>query len=153
MIRRVLICGDRDWIDFYSIKSVICTLIGQYGDELAVIHGAARGADHMAGQAGLDEQLTTWVEPAKWTKHGNRAGPIRNSLMLNRYKPELVIAFHSNITESKGTKHMVSIARNAGVPVIVIANRAEAENILHELPETKSLCSEVTDSGTENRRD
>ncbi len=144
MIGRILFCGDRNWNDYHTIREVISQLVSQYGDEIAIIHGAARGADHMAGQAALAEELTVWSEPAKWAKHGKAAGPIRNVLMCSRYKPHLVIAIHADLSSSKGTKSMVDTARIAGVPVICIASRKDAENIQDELPE--SLCSETSET-------
>lgn len=50
--------------------------------------------------------------PADWKAFGKGAGPIRNRKMYDAEKPELVIAFHSDITlsASKGTKDMVEYA-------------------------------------------
>ncbi len=39
--------------------------------------------------------------------------------MLNT-KPDLVIAFHNNLEESKGTKHIVNVARKRGIDVEII---------------------------------
>jgi hypothetical protein len=41
--------------------------------------------------------------PADWANHGKAAGPIRNRKMLD-LKPDLVLAFHADLTNSKGTK-------------------------------------------------
>jgi hypothetical protein len=43
----------------------------------------------------------------------------RPEAMLRLTSPDLVLAFHPDITQSKGTKHMVGIAEAAGVPVKV----------------------------------
>jgi acyl-CoA synthetase (NDP forming) len=51
--------------------------------------------------------------PANWKKHGKSAGPIRNQLMLDVGKPDLVIAFPGG----SGTADMIRRARKAGVPV------------------------------------
>jgi hypothetical protein len=58
--------------------------------------------------------------PADWTKYGKAAGPIRNQEMLDM-DPDLVLAFHSDLDNSKGTKDMVARARKKGVKVIVIS--------------------------------
>jgi hypothetical protein len=55
--------------------------------------------------------------PADWARFGRAAGPIRNQRMLDEGKPTLVLAFHNNIVESKGTKDMVKRARKAGIRV------------------------------------
>ena len=57
------------------------------------------------------------VYPADWTRYGKPAGPIRNRQMLNEGKPDMVIAFHDDLSVSVGTKDMVDIANAAGLPV------------------------------------
>ena len=39
--------------------------------------------------------------------------------MLEEGKPDKVLAFHEDIESSKGTKHMVKISQEAGIPVEV----------------------------------
>ncbi len=84
------------------------------GDTL--IHGAARGADSMAGQYGAEMGLKVQAFPADWATHGRAAGPIRNRQMLVEGKPDLVIAFAGG----RGTANMMVQAREAGVPVIEV---------------------------------
>lgn len=48
------------------------------------------------------------------------AGVIRNREMLAE-GPDVVLAFHADLAKAKGTRHMVRIAREAGVPVRVVA--------------------------------
>jgi ABC-type sugar transport system substrate-binding protein len=40
--------------------------------------------------------------------------------MIDEHHPDIVLAFHSNIKESKGTRDMCYKAKKAGIPVIVI---------------------------------
>jgi len=54
---------------------------------------------------------------AEWAKYGIAAGPIRNKKMLVEGKPDIVLAFHNNITMSKGTKNMIKVANAMGVLV------------------------------------
>jgi hypothetical protein len=83
-----------------------------------MINGLARGADQMA--VDWADAHDIWVEgyPAQWTQQGRAAGPIRNQQMLDEGRPELVLAFHDNLDESKGTKDMVTRARKAGITVL-----------------------------------
>lgn len=143
---RILVCGDRNWSDSDAIYWVIKELVSQWGDDIAIIHGDARGADTFADRAARSLDLVTVAVPAKWAKHGKSAGPRRNEYMLNRCKPNLVLAFHADLENSKGTKHMVEIAGKAGVPVIVIKSYQEVEAIHDKLP--KSLCPETVQGGT-----
>jgi len=87
-----------------------------------LIHGAAPGADRMAGEIG--GLIGYWVLdfPADWRQHGKAAGPIRNRQMLREGQPDLVIAFHDDLSASKGTRDMVRIARKAGIPVLVYSH-------------------------------
>ena len=87
-------------------------------DPIQVIHGAARGADTIGGKVAKEMKLSVEAIPANWGLYGKAAGHIRNKWMLDR-KPDLVLAFHPDIESSKGTKHMVKIAREAGVEVRV----------------------------------
>lgn len=88
--------------------------------DLIIIDGMARGADSLGYACAVDLGCETERYPAEWEKHGKSAGPIRNHRMLQEGRPDLVLAFHSDLAKSKGTKHMVEIAMKAGVEVIVI---------------------------------
>jgi hypothetical protein len=110
---RVLICGARDFRDTEAIKTIVNGL--KEGD--VVIHGMARGADTIAGLLAEARKLEVLEFPAQWDKHGKAAGPIRNKQMLDEGKPDIVFAFYTNKSKSRGTKNMVKQARKAGIPV------------------------------------
>ena len=59
--------------------------------------------------------------PADWDQFGKNAGPIRNKAMLAEHVPDVVIAFHVAIEKARGTKHMVTLARKAKIPVRVVS--------------------------------
>ena len=111
----VLICGDRNW---WNAKK-IANRVKQRPDGTKVIHGGCRGADRIAGNAASNRGLVVREYPAQWSKYGNAAGPIRNQEMLDE-APDLVIAFHSNLAESKGTANMLGKAVAAGIKTEVI---------------------------------
>lgn len=112
---KVLVCGDRFWTDKEKIRERLAKLPAG----TIVIHGAARGADSIAAVIGKTLGFDVRSFPAEWGKHGKAAGPIRNRLMLDE-KPDLVLAFHSDLSNSKGTKDTVEEARRRGVPVELI---------------------------------
>jgi hypothetical protein len=56
------------------------------------------------------------VTANEWRMFGKRAGILRNERMLKEFKPDIVLAFP--LPQSRGTVHMMEIARAAGVPVI-----------------------------------
>jgi len=114
----VLICGDRFWTDYDSIKRFVASVKAKYPDTV-IIQGECKGADLMAKQAAIELGLEHIDFPADWNKYDNKAGPIRNTQMLVEGKPDVVVAFHTDIKHSKGTKDMVSKAKKAGIRVIL----------------------------------
>ena len=123
---RILICGDRNWDDVDSVERVVDALINKYGGDISIIQGAASGADSIAGDVALKKELVCVSVPAKWSKHNKAAGPIRNEYMLYRCKPNFVVAFHEDLANSRGTKHMVALARKENIFVICVRNYQEA---------------------------
>lgn len=116
---RVLVCGDRNWTDYDLIRE---HLDGLGAGPHTVIDGMARGADSLGNRAAmiLWPTINHLRYPAQWQRYGRGAGPVRNQQMLTEGRPDLVLAFHDDLEHSKGTAHMVRIARKAGVSVRVI---------------------------------
>ena len=86
-----------------------------------IIEGGCAGVDLLARKIALDIGLEVVEFPAAWKKYGKAAGPMRNIKMLNT-QPHLLIAFHSDLSQSKGTKHIVAEARKRGIEVEVIGS-------------------------------
>jgi hypothetical protein len=124
---RLLVCGDRHWSDFKLVVEVLDGFANQYLWDVVVIHGAAAGADTMAGDWADVRDVPVEVYPAQWDRYGKAAGPIRNQEMLAT-GIDLVLAFHDDIRNSKGTKHMVNIARDAGIPVKLVYHQPACTN-------------------------
>lgn len=118
---KVLICGDRNWSDEDMIRRDIEELYQEHGDELHIINGGAKGADHIAKNLALNMGIRVSTFPAEWKRYGRAAGPIRNQEMLDE-KPEQVRAYHDFIQNSRGTKDMVERAKKANVPTIIRAH-------------------------------
>jgi YspA, cpYpsA-related SLOG family len=117
---RVLICGDRHWGDVDKILEEIAYLAILYGDKLVIIEGEAPGADTIARVICQEYDISYEPYPADWEKYKAAAGPIRNKVMLDRGKPDEVIAFHSNIESSKGTKNMLEQAYKRGISTRIV---------------------------------
>lgn len=120
---RVLICGSRDWRDPEPIRRELAKL----PPRSVIIHGDngdeqyKRGADRIADRLARAMGHRVEVFPAEWLRYGPSAGPRRNAEMLAEGKPDLVLAFHPFISKSKGTADMVYRAREADIPVRIIA--------------------------------
>jgi hypothetical protein len=112
----VLVCGDRDWTN----GVLIWQFLEMLPKDTVIVHGAARGADTLAGFAAKDLELTTIPVPADWHKFGRAAGVIRNRTMLREYRPVLIIAFHNDIDYSRGTKDMVELGKRAKIETLTI---------------------------------
>lgn len=112
---RLLVCGDRNWKNYNAIYDWISTLRPS-----VVIQGEARGADSLAKKAAEELGIRVLSFPAEWKKYGRAAGPLRNEKMLEEGKPDLVLAFHNDISKSKGTKDCIKRAREKGIPVYLI---------------------------------
>lgn len=116
---KVLICGDRAYADY---DSILAFLKSYYPS--CVVHGAAPGADSLAGKAAKELQIPVKDYPADWDKYNRAAGPIRNTLMLKDNPDiDLVVAFHDDIENSKGTKHMVNIAHKNGIKTLLFEKK------------------------------
>lgn len=108
---RVLICGDRHWIDIKAIENIILKL--KY--IATIIEGEAAGADSLSRVIAVKLNIPVQRYYADWLKYGKAAGMIRNKQMLDEGKPNIIIAFHDDIVNSKGTKNMLDIGIKAGI--------------------------------------
>ena len=112
---KVLVCGGRD---FSNEELLIVELDAIMRKELYVtclIHGAARGADSLAGKYAREHGIQEVICPANWGQFGKAAGYRRNKSMLD-LSPNLVVAFPGGA----GTANMIALAERQGVRVIQI---------------------------------
>lgn len=113
---KVLVCGGRDYEEYDELSEVLNRINREQGITY-IIHGAAIGADRMAGDWAHEKGIQEVACPANWEHNGKSAGPVRNQAMLG-LKPDLVVAFPGG----RGTANMVRIAKNANVPVYEVEN-------------------------------
>lgn len=84
-----------------------------------IIEGDCRGADKISGYLARKRGFEVIPVPANWNGLKKAAGPERNQRMIDEYKPDVVVAFHNDITNSHGTKDMISRALKAKLPVLL----------------------------------
>lgn len=109
---RILVCGGRR----YANRAFVYSVLDRYRKEVpidCIIHGAAAGADTLAGEWALDRGVSVVTFPAAWEAHGRAAGAIRNGRMLREGRPDIVVAFPGGT----GTADMVRRAIKGGVRV------------------------------------
>lgn len=110
---RVLVCGGRDYTNKDKIFSVLDKL---HAENLidCIIEGEAPGADTIAKQWALLNDVELYRVPAEWDKYPKgSAGPIRNQKMLDMYQPDIVLAFGGKI----GTPDMIRRSLEQGIKV------------------------------------
>lgn len=110
---RALVCGGRKFKSPMLLDRVLSKLHAKRHFSL-VIHGAASGADTLAGLWAKANGIPVLSFPADWTRYSNRAGPLRNQQMIDEGKPDLVVAFRGNV----GTSDMIRRAKRARIEII-----------------------------------
>lgn len=86
---KVLMFGSREWV----WDGVIYRLLSKMPKDTIIVHGAARGADTIAGSIAENLGLEVRDYPADWYPNGpdqpmdKGAGPKRNALMLREEHP------------------------------------------------------------------
>lgn len=121
MARVVLVCGGRDYTDRERVYRELDYEHAQFPISM-IINGSAAGADKFGWDWAIERGVPTEGYSADWNVYGRRAGPMRNQMMLDHGKPELVIAFPSKSMDAPGSKNsgtadMIRRAGLAGVPV------------------------------------
>lgn len=126
----ILVSGDREWKDEEMIDTVVAGLVARCeacNEPVRLIHGAARGADSMVQKWDGVQGVVVDPFPAEWSKYRvpsgrkNPAGAIRNRTMLDE-KPDLVVAFHDDLSKSHGTRDCVTEAKIRGIRVWVFGH-------------------------------
>lgn len=111
----LIVTGNRNWTDKELVDQAIAG-----ADADVVITGGARGADRPAKEVADARGIEVLVFKAEWGRYGRGAGMVNNRRLLDaalKRGPVLVLAFHDDLLNSKGTKNMVEIARKAGAEV------------------------------------
>lgn len=129
---RILITGSRDFPDYNTVMRGLSvaiedlSVIDPNDRDIIIVHGAATGADTMAGDfvrharaflSGIGYTIREERHPAEWDKFGKAAGPIRNQAMVD-LGADICVAFFKVGALNKGTKHCSGAAKKAGIRVL-----------------------------------
>ena len=114
----VIIAGSRDFNDYELLKSKCIFLLQDKMKQcnVQIVCGCARGADILGKQFAEEFGLKVLEYPADWEKYGKSAGYRRNKEMAK--VADALIAFWDG--ESRGTKHMIDLAKEYGLPTRII---------------------------------
>jgi hypothetical protein len=109
---RVIVCGGRDFDDRARVFEAL-DAIHAARPITRVVHGAARGADALAGEWADAHDIAVEAAPADWKRYGRGAGPKRNQEMADA-GADLCVAFPGGT----GTADMCRRAAATGIKVV-----------------------------------
>ncbi len=112
---KVIIAGGRDFDDFNKLCQV-CDEFLQDQNNIEIVSGTYKGADLLGERYANERTYPIKQFPADWRRYGKSAGLKRNTEMAAY--ADALIAFWDG--ESKGTKHMIDLAKQACLKVKVI---------------------------------
>ena len=115
---RILVTGSRHWTDRMAVITALDEAIEDMNEQHTLIYGCANGADQIAFEIADGWDWEAEAHVANWEEYGKRAGPIRNSGMIEHGKPDICLAFP--LPGSKGTWDMIRKANAAGIEVRII---------------------------------
>lgn len=110
---KLIVAGSRDFTDYEFLKKTLDKLLINQTD-IEIVCGMARGADLLGKRYAEERGYPVKEMPANWDL-GKRGGYIRNREMA-QYGTHLVAFWNG----SKGTGHMIDLAKEFGLPTRVI---------------------------------
>lgn len=116
---RLVIAGSRGFKHYSFLKEKVDYLIHKRLEEgfvPIIISGMAKGADRIGAKYAKEREYVLKECPADWDTYGKSAGYRRNVEMADM--ADAVIVFWDGV--SKGSDHMIQIAKDKGIPVKVI---------------------------------
>jgi hypothetical protein len=114
---RVIIAGGRDFNDYELLKDKVDYILRNRQDEdIEIVSGKARGADSLGEKYAKEKGYQIKEFPADWDTYKKRAGYIRNEEMAN-YASHCICFWDG---QSRGTKHMIDIAKREKLNIRVI---------------------------------
>jgi hypothetical protein len=112
---KVIIAGGRTFNN-YDLLCQNCDKALSLQTEIEIVSGTANGADKLGEKYAKENGYSIKQFPADWNKYGKSAGYKRNEEMA-KYSDALIAFWDGN---SKGTKHMIDLAKRYGLKVKVV---------------------------------
>lgn len=123
---RIIITGDRDFLDYERLEQIMLQIMEKYPNEtVEIVAGGDKGAESIGELFALKHYLKVARFPANWRRYGSSAGYIRNSDMIDYARQEkgILIAFWDG--KSGGTKNIIQLAKRWGLEVIVYQTKIQ----------------------------
>lgn len=109
---RLLITGSRDWENRTTIRVAIHEVVCRVPNPVIIHGGCPSGADMIASKFASSCLLREEVHFADWNQYGLKAGPLRNSKMVD-LGADICLAFIKN--RSRGASDCARKAVKAGI--------------------------------------
>lgn len=119
---KVIIAGSRNFNNYKLLKKKMDFFLKNKIDKnkpsfnIEIVSGTARGADTLGEKYAKEKGFALKRFPANWDLYGKKAGYIRNKEMRN-YADVCVVFWDA---ESKGSKHMINLAKEDNMPIRVV---------------------------------
>ncbi len=112
---KLIIAGGRDFDNYWDLKNNLNLLYPFDDDHIEIVSGGSTGADALGKQFAQEFHIPINEFPANWSRHGKKAGPIRNQHMAEY--ADALVAFWNG--KSRGTRNMITEALKNGLEVHV----------------------------------
>ena len=112
---KVIVAGSRKFVDYNLLEYKLDKLLINKSD-VCIISGGAKGADTLGERYAKEKSLDIVVIEADWNRYGKSAGYKRNIVMAKQ--ADACVVFWDG--KSKGSKHMIDIAKEFEIPVRVV---------------------------------
>lgn len=115
---KIIIAGGREFTNYALLKNVCDHMLSvvRTTSDVTIVSGGARGVDKMGERYATEHGINLIVMNADWETHGKSAGYKRNQEMAN--VSTHLVAFWDG--KSRGTKHMIDIAKRDGLKSHVV---------------------------------
>lgn len=117
--RRIIVAGSRNFQDYELLKETLVKYIGS-DKNITIVSGCAKGADSLGEQFSMEYKLHCMKFPAAWNLYGKSAGYKRNVQMAKYANLEYGVLFAFWDGVSKGTEHMINIAKEYGLEIHIV---------------------------------
>jgi hypothetical protein len=111
MGKRIGIVGSRH----FPSREVVRLFLTSIPQDTVIVSGGAEGVDSWSVEIGRSLGMETLVFQPDWQRHGRKAGPIRNAVIVGNI--DELVAFWDG--QSRGTLNTVALAAEAGLPTRV----------------------------------
>jgi len=123
LFMRVIVAGSRSITDYNLIKNTLLSYFkskGLHHQDIEIVSGTAKGVDRLGEQFAEEKHCKLAKFPADWDRYGKSAGYRRNEQMAKYAKEDNGVLFAFWDGTSKGTMHMINIAKEQGLVVNIV---------------------------------